>query len=106
MKGGVLKRRNKRPYRHNDKKQDQDHDDKGYEGATAHATTLFEFVSIWRSILAACRRCCQHLELVRVKHPALRRRSPVFGELGTEGVKLLHLLGDEPYHRVGIGTQL
>jgi hypothetical protein len=48
MKGGVLKRRNKRPYRHNDKKQDQDHDDKGYEGATAHATTLFEFVSIWR----------------------------------------------------------
>jgi hypothetical protein len=52
----VLKRRDQGPYRHEDEKQDQDHDDQGYEGATAHATALFDFVSIWRSILAAGRR--------------------------------------------------
>jgi hypothetical protein len=71
--GGVLKHRDQGSYRHEDEKQDQDHDDQGYEGATAHATALFEFVSIWRSILAARQRCCQHSELVRVEYPALRR---------------------------------
>jgi hypothetical protein len=74
----VLERRDQGPYRHDDKEQDQDHDDEGYEGATAHATALLGFVSIWRLILAAGRRCCQLSELVRVEYPALRRRRPVF----------------------------
>jgi hypothetical protein len=103
-KGGVLKHRDQGPYRHEDEEQYQDHDDQGYEGATAHATALSELASIWRSILAAGQRCCQRSELVRVEHPALRRGRPVFGEPTTEGVKLLDLLGDEPYHRVGVGA--
>src|SRR5215212_4661943 len=102
----MLKHRDQGPYRHEDEQADQDHDDEGYEGATAHATALLRFVSIWRLILAAGRRCCQHSELVRVEYPALRRWRPVFDELGTEGVELLDLLGDEPHHRVGVGTQL
>ena len=41
-RGGVLEHRDQGPYRHEDKEQDQDHDDQGDEGATAHATALFE----------------------------------------------------------------
>ena len=55
----VLERRDQGPYRHEDEEQDQDHDDEGYEGATAHATALLKLVSIWWLILAAGRGCCQ-----------------------------------------------
>jgi hypothetical protein len=55
----VLERRDQGPYGYEYEKQYQDHDDQGYEGATAHTTALFGYVIIWRSILAAGRLCCQ-----------------------------------------------
>src|SRR5215213_2251947 len=45
-------------------------------------------------------------ELVGVEYPAFGRGSSTCSEFRTERVKLLHLLGDEPYDGIWVGAQL
>lgn len=104
----LLESRDQRPDRHQDEEQYQDHNDYRYEVVPAHRTSSLKEDTNGRPILAAGLRERQRrvLELVGVEYAARRRRRALIGELAAQDVKLLNLLGGEPYDGIGVGAQI